>query len=67
VEIDLGSPRVMQGVVAGVVLFGFVFEFRALVPLAALGLIATFVCAVLTNRFGMRLLPDVGTQRLEIR
>jgi hypothetical protein len=43
VEVDLRSPRSLQGVAAGFVLLGFVADFRAVVPLAALGLLATFV------------------------
>jgi hypothetical protein len=43
VDIDLRSPRVMQGIAAGVVLLGFVADFRFVALLAALGLAATFV------------------------
>jgi hypothetical protein len=43
VDIDLRSPRVMQGIATGVVLLGFVADFRFVVLLVALGLLATFV------------------------
>jgi hypothetical protein len=43
VEVDLQSPRSMQGIAAGLVLGGFVVDFRVVVPLAALGLLVTFV------------------------
>ena len=43
VEVDLRSPRTLQGVAAGFILLGFVADFRAVVPIAALGLLATFL------------------------
>jgi hypothetical protein len=42
VDIDLRSPRVMQGIAAGVVLVGFVLDVRFVVLVVALGLLATF-------------------------
>ena len=42
-EVDLRSPRVMQGIAAAVVLLGFVADFRVVVVLALLGVLATFV------------------------
>ncbi|MBV9284107.1 MAG: hypothetical protein JO176_05810 [Acidimicrobiia bacterium] len=42
-EVDLHSPRVMQGIAAAVVLLGFVADFRVVVVLALLGVLATFV------------------------
>jgi len=50
----------MQGIVAGVVLFGFVFEFRALVPLAALGLIVTFVREKPERTYGITWATEAG-------
>jgi len=41
-DLDLRSPRTMQGVAAGVVLLGFVADVRFVVLLVALGLLATF-------------------------
>ena len=41
-EVDLRSPRVMQGIAAAVVLLGFVAGFRVVVLLALLGVLATF-------------------------
>jgi len=43
VEVDLRNPRAMQAVAAGVVLLGFVIDFRLVSIVAALGLLATFV------------------------
>jgi hypothetical protein len=43
VEVDLQSPRSMQGIAAGLVLGGFVVDLHLIVPLAALGLLVTFV------------------------
>ena len=42
-EVDLRSPRPLQAAAAGLILLGFVGDFRAVVPIAALGLLATFV------------------------
>lgn len=42
-QVDLRSPRVMQGIAAAVVLLGFVADFRVVVVLALLGVLATFV------------------------
>ncbi|HEV3354254.1 MAG TPA: hypothetical protein VG076_15095 [Acidimicrobiales bacterium] len=42
-DVDLQSPRSLQGIAAGVVLLGFVVDFHVVVPLAALGLLVTFV------------------------
>jgi hypothetical protein len=42
VDIDLRSPRAMQGILAGVVLLGFVADVRFVVLIAAVGLLATF-------------------------
>ena len=42
-EVDLRNPRVLQGVTAGVVLLAFVVDFRFVVLLVTLGLLATFV------------------------
>jgi hypothetical protein len=50
VDVDLRSPRVLQGVTAGVVLLGFVVDFRFVVLLVALGLLATFVRVERTYR-----------------
>jgi hypothetical protein len=41
VDVDFRSPRTMQGVAAGVVLLGFVADFRFVALVAALGLLAT--------------------------
>jgi len=41
-EVDLRSPRTLQSAAAGLILLGFVGDFRAVVPIAALGLLATF-------------------------
>ena len=49
-DVDLRSPRVMQGVAAGVVLGGFVVDIRFVPLLAALGLLATFVLIERTCR-----------------
>jgi len=43
VDIDLRSPRAMQAAFAAIVLLDFVADFRPVVPLAALGLLASFV------------------------
>ena len=42
-DVDLRSPRGMQVMAAGVVLLAFVVDFRFVVLLVALGLLATFV------------------------
>ena len=42
-DIDLRSPRAMQAAFAAIVLLGFVADFRPVVPIAALGLLASFV------------------------
>ena len=42
-NVDLRSPRSSQGVIAGLILVGFVTDLRLVVLLAALGLLATFV------------------------
>jgi hypothetical protein len=43
VDIDVRSPRVLQGVAAGIVLLGFVGDIRLVVPIAALVLLAAYV------------------------
>jgi hypothetical protein len=50
VEVDLRNPRTMQAVAAGVVLLGFVLDFRLVSIVAALGLLATFVRVERTYR-----------------
>jgi hypothetical protein len=50
VEVDLRNPRTMQTVAAGVVLLGFVVDFRLVSIVAALGLLATFVRVERTYR-----------------
>ena len=42
-DVDFRSPRVIQGVAAGIVLLGFVADIRFVSLVAALGLLATFV------------------------
>ena len=42
-DIDLRSPRAMQAAFAAIVLLGFVADFGLVVPLAVLGLLASFV------------------------
>ena len=49
-DLDLRSPRVMQGVAAGVVLLGFVADVRVVALLVAVGLLATFVRIERTHR-----------------
>ncbi|MBV8162223.1 MAG: hypothetical protein JO265_14985 [Acidimicrobiia bacterium] len=49
-DVDLSSPRVWQAAAAGVVLLGFAVDFRVVVALAALGLLATFVRVEPTHR-----------------
>jgi hypothetical protein len=43
VQVDLRSPRTQQAIAAAVVLLAFVADFRAVVLLAAIGLLVTFV------------------------
>jgi hypothetical protein len=43
VDLYLRSPRNLQGLAAAVVLLGFVADVRAIVPLAALGLLVAYV------------------------
>ncbi len=45
VDIDVRSPRLMQAAAAALILLGFVADLRVVVPLAALGLLATYVVA----------------------
>jgi hypothetical protein len=42
-DLHLRSPRSLQGLAAGVVLLGFVADLRAVVLVAALGLLAAYV------------------------
>lgn len=41
-QVDLRSPRTQQAIAAAVVLLAFVVDFRVVVLLAAIGLLATF-------------------------
>ena len=48
--VDLSSPRATQGAAAGLVLLGFVVDVRAVVPIAAVGLMAAFAGGVRGER-----------------
>jgi hypothetical protein len=52
-EVDLRHPRVLQGIAAGVILLGFVVDWRPVVLVAAIGLAAVFAAyAAKVRRFG---------------
>jgi uncharacterized membrane protein len=52
-DVDVRNPRVLQGIATGVILLGFVVDWRPIVLVAAIGLAAVFAAhASNVRRFG---------------
>src|SRR5204863_5538232 len=60
-DVNLASPRVLQGVATGVVLAGFVANWHAVVVVAAIGLVVAFVVfAANVRRYGRTWATEVA-------
>ena len=60
-DVNLARPRVLQGVATGVVLAGFVADWRPVVLVAAIGLVIAFVVfAAKVRRYGRTWATEVG-------
>ncbi len=59
--VELSSPRVLQGIACGVILLGFVIDWRPVVLVAAIGLAGVFVAyAENVRRYGRTWTTEVG-------